>query len=310
MTSLSHNGFRAWIACEGTKLQTYATSTEGTIMTCWVASLPDTPFSAAWKKQTPREVASSGHVFIDGHDVASGIMRPRRKRHVERSAVKTGTNHARLEISWVKLGKPVPLVTTKVENITIAHEQAKKAGAMVTTFAVPEPIERGKAVSTTPYDRDHPGPHVVFVFRYHQMEVLQAWGVAPRPACRRSEATLDKEDDNPRDERDTGSFTCREVIDLDSDTFKREEDDKTDVDFATTSSEAESEPLYDMGDIGSIFSPTDNESKEDITRTMKIFKDEDAMSTTSDGDATCAEDKTSFAFAVPDTQEEPMEDDD
>lgn len=38
-------------------------------------------------------------------------------------------------------------------------------------------------------------------------EVLQAWGVAPRPTCRRSEATLDKEDDNPRDERDTGSFT-------------------------------------------------------------------------------------------------------
>ena len=39
----------------------------------------------------------------------------------------------KLEVSWVKLGTEVPLVATEVENITIAHEKAKKAGAMITT---------------------------------------------------------------------------------------------------------------------------------------------------------------------------------
>jgi hypothetical protein len=38
----------------------------------------------------------------------------------------------KLEVSWVKLGTEVPLVATEVENITTAHERAKKAGAMIT----------------------------------------------------------------------------------------------------------------------------------------------------------------------------------
>lgn len=39
----------------------------------------------------------------------------------------------KLEITYVQLGSAVPIVTTEVENISIAHEKAKKAGAMVTT---------------------------------------------------------------------------------------------------------------------------------------------------------------------------------
>jgi hypothetical protein len=39
----------------------------------------------------------------------------------------------KLEITYVRLGTAMPVVTTEVENISIAHEKAKKAGAMVTT---------------------------------------------------------------------------------------------------------------------------------------------------------------------------------
>jgi hypothetical protein len=39
----------------------------------------------------------------------------------------------KLEVTYVKLGASVPVITTEVENITIAHERAKKAGAMITT---------------------------------------------------------------------------------------------------------------------------------------------------------------------------------
>jgi hypothetical protein len=39
----------------------------------------------------------------------------------------------KLEITYVQLGSAVPIATTEVENISMAHEKAKKAGAMVTT---------------------------------------------------------------------------------------------------------------------------------------------------------------------------------
>lgn len=154
-------------------------------------------FSVAWRKDDHREIASSGHIFIDGKDVASGVMRPRRTRHVERSAAKVSSSRARafyfttleltgtvvvsancfdifrvpkckysrlflamnvkscrvddeliaplydqrlkdagsirLEVTFVRLGAAVPIVPAEVESITIAHEKAKKAGAMVTT---------------------------------------------------------------------------------------------------------------------------------------------------------------------------------
>jgi hypothetical protein len=39
----------------------------------------------------------------------------------------------RLEVTYVRLGSTVPLIPAEVETVTIAHEKAKKAGAMVTT---------------------------------------------------------------------------------------------------------------------------------------------------------------------------------
>lgn len=39
----------------------------------------------------------------------------------------------RLEVTFVRLGAAVPIVPAEVESITIAHEKAKKAGAMITT---------------------------------------------------------------------------------------------------------------------------------------------------------------------------------
>jgi hypothetical protein len=42
MNSLAHNGFKAWIASEGHKLPVYGVKTEGSTITCWVPSVPDT----------------------------------------------------------------------------------------------------------------------------------------------------------------------------------------------------------------------------------------------------------------------------
>lgn len=45
-------------------------------------------FSVLWKDNSGKRISTSGHVFIDGKDVASAIIRSGRTTPVERSGVK------------------------------------------------------------------------------------------------------------------------------------------------------------------------------------------------------------------------------
>ncbi|PVF97295.1 hypothetical protein CPB86DRAFT_707347 [Serendipita vermifera] len=285
MQSLRHNGFKAWITSEGQKLPVFNTITDDKTVTCWIPSPPNKPFSVWWRKEDSRQVASSGHVFIDGKDVASGVMRPLRRRPVERSSAKVSRGRARpftftaleltddefvapvhddrlneagtirLEVTYVKLGTSVPVITTEVENITIAHERAKKAGAMITTFAPEERIEHGSAVSTSPYYPDQLGPHVTFVFKYHQREMLQAWGIIPSETGRkRSRSDLEEDEDaEAADEEEEELDFKPSVLDQDINLSPMEE-----------TVEGDSEPLYDMGETESLFNGDNNGSMSDI----------------------------------------------
>ncbi|KAG8833904.1 hypothetical protein FRC17_009863 [Serendipita sp. 399] len=317
--SLVHNGFKAWINSNGRKIPVYQVKkiNDNTI-SCWIPSTPETPFSVVWRKTDPREIASAGHIFIDGRDVASGVMRPKRKRFVERSAAKTShttqrnftftrleltddeqlaplhddrLNEAgtiRLEVTYVHIGNATPVITTDVENITIAHEKDKKAGAMVTTFAQPQRMQRGKAISTRPFYADNPDPHVIFVFRYHEegmdnrpvelndihIEMLKAWGIIPtsRPVTSQDltqdSSTIDLNDDAQPDFSNL-ELEVGEAQSFSQDLSRTQSDDVG----GTSSSQAESEALYDMGDAVSLF----NGDEEDADGNTRRFKCEERM---------------------------------
>lgn len=276
MRALHHNGFKAWIFSEGQKLPVYDVKvTDEDTVTCWIASKPNTTFTVGWRKEDRREVASSGHVFIDGRDVASGIMRPKRTRPVLRSSAKISSTRARpfcfttlqltddehaapvhddagtirLEISWVRIGSATSIVKADVaDHVTVAHERAKKGGMMITTYAEPERIECGKAVSTRPYYPDEPGPFVTFIFRYHQLAMLQAWGIIANPNPPMA-ASVQGRAANDRDQEFAGE--CENSND------EREESPLLEHDFTPSqdfeSSQPSSEGLYDMGDTASLF---------------------------------------------------------
>ncbi|KAG8856522.1 hypothetical protein FRC20_000467 [Serendipita sp. 405] len=305
--SLIHNGFKAWINSDGRKIPVYQVKrlNDNTI-SCWIPSAPETPFSVAWRKTDPREIASSGHIFIDGRDVASGVMRPKRRRPVERSAAKTSSTTQRnftftrldltddeqvapldddrlneagtikLEVTYVYIGNNTPIISTEVENITVAHERARKAGAMVTTFAQPQRIQCGKAISTRPYYPEEPGPHVIFIFRYHEEEMLKAWGIIPSPERELS----------PDDTRDSPIFDPTQSTQMsdpnpDSQDWGEVGEPPSQISMSRTqsdeqggtSSQAESEALYDMGDAVSLF----NDDGEDANGNPRRFKCEERM---------------------------------
>ncbi|KAG8804959.1 hypothetical protein FRC17_005807 [Serendipita sp. 399] len=231
-------------------------------------------------------------------------MRPKRKRFVERSAAKTShstqrnftftrleltddeqlaplhddrLNEAgtiRLEVTYVHIGNATPVITTDVENITIAHEKDKKAGAMVTTFAQPQRVQRGKAISTRPFYADNPGPHVIFVFRYHEEGMSNAWGIIPtsRPVTSQdntqASSTIDLSDDVQPDLSDL-------ELEIGEGQHSSQEMNRTQSDDVggTSSSQAESEALYDMGDAVSLF----NGDEEDADGNTRRFKCEERM---------------------------------
>ncbi|EJD49569.1 hypothetical protein AURDEDRAFT_161127 [Auricularia subglabra TFB-10046 SS5] len=234
----SHRGFKAWISCEGEPLTEYEKQIdpkEPDIVTCWVPSKAGANFSVCWQNDNKKKTATSGHVFIDGNDVASAIMRPERKSHVERSGAKTSSSNIRqfkfaaleltdddniaprvdpsaqhigtirLEITRVILGAEVPFQATNVENRGPVHERAKKAGVHVTKFGATQRSAKGKsaAVSNAPYDHDRTTPWVTFVFRYRSHDFLMAQNIIPNPLKRRATPqtiVIDSDDDEEANE--------------------------------------------------------------------------------------------------------------
>lgn len=91
---LTHRDFKAWITCDGKVLEEVQVevpkdtkSKERNTIACWIPSIAGKKFSVFWEDLRGVH-ASCGHVFIDGADVASAIMREGRRTPVERSGVK------------------------------------------------------------------------------------------------------------------------------------------------------------------------------------------------------------------------------
>ncbi|KAF9507504.1 hypothetical protein BS47DRAFT_1421412, partial [Hydnum rufescens UP504] len=185
----------------------------GNTATCWIPSVAGTQFSVHWRCVNPQD-ASSGHVFIDGNDVASAIIRPGAYNPVLRSGAKTKdglrpftfaklnlTDNERLanprdptlmdigsielRLTYVRLGPPVKFEGYETKNRGLVHERAKKMGAHYTAYGKATELPKSRAVSTAPLDPGNPGPHVRFIFRYRSLEVLQAQGIVPLPQKKR-----------------------------------------------------------------------------------------------------------------------------
>lgn len=91
---LTHRDFKAWVTCDGNVLEEIQVeipkdtkSKEKNTISCWIPSVAGKKFTVSWE-DTKGVNASCGHVFIDGLDVASAIMRSGRRKPVERSGIK------------------------------------------------------------------------------------------------------------------------------------------------------------------------------------------------------------------------------
>ncbi|KAG8893327.1 hypothetical protein FRC00_010686 [Tulasnella sp. 408] len=87
-----------------------------------------------------------------------------------------------VKIKYIKLGSVVAMKKTKLDDVGVVHEKAKKAGIHTTTYKTRQKLAKSRSVSNKPlYPNDEWEYHVVFTFRYRSREILMAEGIIPRP---------------------------------------------------------------------------------------------------------------------------------
>ncbi|KAG8853904.1 hypothetical protein FRB96_007913 [Tulasnella sp. 330] len=225
-TEISHRGFSASILIDGVPAPIYRPEYDThnadfsedlpkkRIRTCWIPSVEGKNFSVAFQNDEGEEAenASCAHIFVDGKDIASAIMRPARATPAVRDGAKLSPSvikpftfskiqltdddtiadpndprtqdigTIRIEIKFIRLGKVVPIKACDPQNIGPIHEKAKKASIHTTTYKTTKRIKKGRSVSTAPlYPSDEWEHHVVFIFRYRCADFLMAEGIMPRP---------------------------------------------------------------------------------------------------------------------------------
>ncbi|KZV90882.1 hypothetical protein EXIGLDRAFT_750442 [Exidia glandulosa HHB12029] len=279
-----HRGFNAWITCDGDKLDEYlveVNAKDGDVVECWVPSQAGKSFSVCWQNENKKPTATSGHIFIDGVDLASAIARPGRKSHVERSGAKTTSSHLRpfqfsvlpltddekvapiidpsvkeigtirVEITRVILGAEVPFKAVTVEERGPVHEKAKKAGAHVTKFGDMKRSTKGRtsAVSNAPYDPDRTTPWVTFIFRYRSREFLMAQDIIPNPSRKRraTPEMVDMTGDDDESARKKVKLEAREAFERSEEELAADEAAEMDLD-PDADPDAELAPEQDQDD--------------------------------------------------------------
>ncbi|KAG9014038.1 hypothetical protein FRB94_000235 [Tulasnella sp. JGI-2019a] len=225
-TEISHRGFSASVLIDGMPTPIYQPEYDShtgdlleelpskRIRTCWIPSLEGKNFSVAFQNDEGEDAehASCAHIFVDGKDVASAIMRPGRVKPAVRHGAKVSPSvikpftfsrirltddddiadpndprakdigTIRVEIKFIRTGKIVPIKACDPEDIGLIHEKAKKASIHTTTYKTTKRIDRGRSVSTAPlYPNDAWEHHVVFIFRYRSADFLMAEGIMLRP---------------------------------------------------------------------------------------------------------------------------------
>ncbi|QRV74966.1 hypothetical protein RhiJN_02981 [Ceratobasidium sp. AG-Ba] len=168
-------------------------------------------FTVSWKDHRGIH-HSSGHIFIDGKDVASAIMRRGRGKPVSRSGAKVMANKLRpfkfahlnvtsddtiadkkkdkeklkemstirLAITFVELGNVVPFKSLQVEDGGPVHEEAKALG-LTTQYDPKIEIPPSRAVASRPLNPEQDGPDVQFVFTGWGKAHLMAADIIPNP---------------------------------------------------------------------------------------------------------------------------------
>ncbi|CAE6484034.1 unnamed protein product [Rhizoctonia solani] len=153
------------------------------VMHAYIVGEPGKHFMVSWKDHRGTK-ASSGHIFIDGKDVASAIMRPgpddrladKKKDKARLKEMST----IRLEITYVELGAIVPFKNQKVHEWGHVHEEAKSLGLM-TEYDSKIAIPASRAVATRRLNPDQDGPDVQFIFTYATRAHLMAADIIPNP---------------------------------------------------------------------------------------------------------------------------------
>ncbi|KAG8716147.1 hypothetical protein FRC08_009804 [Ceratobasidium sp. 394] len=181
------------------------------VMHAYIIGEPGKNFTVSWKDHRGKN-HSSGHIFIDGKDVASGIMRQGRGKPVSRSGAKVSANKLRpfkfahltitsddtvadkkkdketlkemstirLAITYVELGGLVPFKSLQVDDWGPVHEEAKALG-LTTRYDPKIDIPPSRAVASRPLNPEQDGPDVQFVFTYATKAHLMAADIVPNP---------------------------------------------------------------------------------------------------------------------------------
>ncbi|ELU40054.1 hypothetical protein AG1IA_05919 [Rhizoctonia solani AG-1 IA] len=174
------------------------------VMHAYIVGEPGKTFTISWKDHRGTK-ASSGHIFIDGKDVASAIMRIGRGKPVSRSGAKVSEDKLRpfqfahlnitsddrladkkkdkerlkemstirLEITYVQVGPLVPFKNQEVHDWGHVHEVrfsflVKLRAGLISGFryAPKIAIPASRAVATRRLDPSKDGPDVQFIFTY------------------------------------------------------------------------------------------------------------------------------------------------
>ncbi|CAE6427946.1 unnamed protein product [Rhizoctonia solani] len=215
---LRFKDFSACVFVDGVEVEYFEAKTkwddseEGReVMHAYIVGEPGKTFTVSWKDHHGTK-ASSGHIFVDGKDVASAIMRVGRGKPVSRSGAKISADKLRpfkfanlnitsddrladkkkdkerlkemstirLEITYVQVGPAVPFKKQEVHDWGHVHEEAKALGLM-TEYAPKIAIPESRAVATRRLDPSQDGPDVQFIFTYATREHLMAADIIPNP---------------------------------------------------------------------------------------------------------------------------------
>lgn len=215
---LRHNDFSAYVFVDGVEVEYFNPriklddSEEGReVMHAYIIGEPGKNFTVSWKDHRGIH-ASSGHIFIDGKDVASAIMRRGRARPVSRSGAKVSATKLRpfkfahlditsddtiadkdedkvrlkemstirITITYVELGTVVPFKSAEVQDWGPVHEEAKALG-LTTQYDPKIEIPASRAVASRPLNPDQDGPDAQFVFTYATRAHLMAADIISNP---------------------------------------------------------------------------------------------------------------------------------
>ncbi|KAF8604586.1 hypothetical protein BDV93DRAFT_605892 [Ceratobasidium sp. AG-I] len=215
---LRHDEFSACVFVDGVEVEYFNPrvklddSVEGReVMHAYIVGEPGKNFTVSWKDHRGIH-ASSGHIYVDGKDVASAIMRRGRGKPVSRSGAKVSATKLRpfkfahlnitsddtiadkkkdkealkemstirLAITYVELGTVVPFQSLEVQDWGPVHEEAKALG-LTTQYDPKIEIPASRAVASRPLNPNRDGPDVQFVFTYATRDHLMAAEIVPNP---------------------------------------------------------------------------------------------------------------------------------